>query len=207
MGKVIQFRKKEKELPRGPGGKILLRKGQVWCRVHDAREVVVRELRKEGDKGKFRVYFSNKRTRRQSWEDLAEATFRSNYMEKSIFIPFSNEVLRKFRAEAESLGAGDGLYRLFDLPTADELARGLMQVEKPRKQPMPKRGELWKSNRAGRNGPLIFLVERISRSPFGGLMVTFRMHGGFGVGPSEDFRESRTRIGWLGEAPHEGRKV
>lgn len=180
----------------------MLRKGQMWCRIHDAREVVVRDLKSEGVAGKQRVYFSKKHARRESWEDLAEATFRSTYMEKSVFIAFNAEVWQRFRKDAEAHGAGDGLYRLFDIPTPDELARGLAVVEQPPRQPVPKRGELWKSNCTGRNGcPTIFLVDKVSRSPFGGLTITFRMRGGFGVGPCDDFRETRTRIGWLVELP------
>lgn len=74
---------------------------------------------------------------------------------------------------------------------------GLSEVRHP--QPVPKKGELWKSDYEGRGGPRIYLIKEVSRSPFGGLVITFLIRGGWGVQPADSFREEKTRIGWLGE--------
>lgn len=201
MAKLLKFPQKKKEVPRGPRGGILLRVGQTWCRNPDGREVVIRALGPKDHRGKQRVYFSNKRSRMPHWDELAEMSFRGNYMEKSSYIVFCRETEIAFRQMAEAHNAGDGIYRLFDMPTPEEYATGLTQVEKPRKQPVPKRGELWRSNHPGRRGYVIYLIKEVSRSQWGGYVITFVGRGFWGVGPCDEFRQERTRIGWLGEVP------
>jgi hypothetical protein len=199
MGNVLhlKLKRKEKAVPRGPRGKILLKVGQVWCRIHGSKEVIIRKLGDRNDKGKQRVWYSEKHSRGY-WNEVAEMTFRMNFMEKETYRIFSIETWQKWRQEAESLGVSDAVYRLFDQPVPSEL---MSEVAVRRRQPVPKRGELWKSNHVGRNGPWICLVQKVMRGDEWdpGYRIRFVMRGGWGVQPCDSFRGENTRIGWLGE--------
>jgi hypothetical protein len=198
MGKVVPFKKKQKPVPRGPKGGILLRVGQTWCKINNGEEVTIRKLDPKDSKGKQRVYFAPKRSRRFYWRDLAEMTFRGEYMEKSEYLVFSADTWKRFRQAAEAHGASDGIYRLFDIPTPDEVAEGLKEMEKPRKQPLPKKGELWRSKRPGTRGYVVFVISSVSIND-GERIITFETTGLWGAGPAAGFRDDYVRIGWLGD--------
>ncbi len=198
MGTVVHLKMKKKEVPRGPRGGIILKAGQTWCHNPSGEKVIIRKLGEKDERGKQRVWFSKKHSQGGYGRDLAEMTFRSNYFEESEWIKFTNETWQKWREHAKELGASDGIYRLFDQPTPSEL---LSEVSLRKRQPVPKRGELWRSNLSGKKGPWICLIKQVTRgdSQDPGYCITFVMRGGWGVQPCDDFRKEHTRIGWLGE--------
>ena len=98
MTTIVTFPKKSN--PRGPRGRILIRKGQTWIQIHSRRQFVIRDI--INHKGKVRVLFSEKRKHNACLENLSEQTFRSSYMILDEYIVFENELYEKLSSMSEN---------------------------------------------------------------------------------------------------------